>query len=169
MVPYHRPMELRDAQVLLRPIEATDADGILAGLNDPDCARFMVMIPAPYTRADADAWVERCAAVWQSGESFPFAIVDAETGGLLGSIELSGEDTIGYWVARDARGRGVATRALTLLCGWATQRPLHLTTHPENVASQRVAEKAGFRRIGTTSDHPPFKDETREAVLFELT
>jgi hypothetical protein len=31
-----------------------------------------------------------------------------------------------------------------------------------------VAEKAGFRRIGTTWDHPTFRDGTTEAVLFEL-
>jgi RimJ/RimL family protein N-acetyltransferase len=72
-------------------------------------------------------------------------------------------------VTREARGRGIATRALVLICEWAEQRPIHLTTHPENLASQRVAEKAGFRRIGITSDHPPFRDGTREAVLFELT
>jgi RimJ/RimL family protein N-acetyltransferase len=47
-------------------------------------------------------------------------------------------------------------------------RRLQLTTHPENGASQRVAEKAGFCRIGTTHEHATFRDGTREAVLFEL-
>jgi RimJ/RimL family protein N-acetyltransferase len=127
----------------------------------------MPAIPRPYTAEDAEGWGERCEAVWRTGESFPFAMVDGDTGELLGSIELSGS-TIGYWVAPSARGRGVATRALRLLVDWAPARPLRLTTHPANLASQRVAEKAGFRRVGTTTDHAVFQDGTREAVLFEL-
>ena len=167
MVP-NDSMELRDEQIVLRPMQTADPEAIAAGLNDADARRFMPLVPAPYTRADADAWIARCASVWQTGESHPFAIVDAETEELLGSIEVHGT-TVGYWVRPDARGRGIATRALRLACQWATQRPLRLTTHPENRASQRVAEKAGFRRVGLTSDHPVFKDGTREAVLFELT
>jgi RimJ/RimL family protein N-acetyltransferase len=160
-------MELRDEQIVLRPMQTADPEAIVAGLNDADVQRFMPLIPPRYTRADADAWIKRCAAVWKTGDSHPFAIVDAETDELLGSIELHGA-SVGYWITPDARGRGIATRALRLVCDWATRRPLQLTTHPENVASQRVAEKAGFRRIGITSDHPAFKDGTREAFLFEL-
>jgi RimJ/RimL family protein N-acetyltransferase len=148
-------------------MQTADPEAIVAGLNDPDARRFMPLIPPKYTRADANAWIARCAQVWETGESHPFAIVDADTDELLGSIEPH-EATVGYWITPDARGRGVATRALSLVCDWATQRPLRLTTHPENMASQRVAEKAGFQRIGVTTDHPAFKDGTREAVLFEL-
>jgi RimJ/RimL family protein N-acetyltransferase len=169
MVPYHPGMEIRDEFVVLRPIELGDVAGIVAALNDPDIVRFIPGIPTPYTRADAKAWVKRCAEVWRSGESCPLAIVDAESGGLLGSIELHFTGpTVGYWVAREARGRGIATRALELVCAWTDRRPLRLTTHPDNLASQSVAQKAGFQRIGSTTDHPVFRDGTRTAALFEL-
>jgi RimJ/RimL family protein N-acetyltransferase len=128
----------------------------------------MLRIPTPYTIDDAEAWVERCEGMWRDATSYPFAIADAASGAFLGSIELSSEWTIGYWVAPGARGRGVATRALRLLCSWASQRPLRLTTHPDNAASQRVAEKAGFRRIGTVTQESPFRDGERESILFEL-
>ena len=167
MVPYDRRVELRDHDLLLRPIEARDAAGLVDGLDDPETVKFMLAIPSPYTTEDAQNWVERCATAWRTGAAYPFAIVDSESGALLGSIELQG-NTIGYWVARDAWGRGIATRALKLLCGWARERPLRLTTHPDNVASQRVAEKAGFRRVGTVTHEVPFQDGTREAFLFEL-
>jgi RimJ/RimL family protein N-acetyltransferase len=168
VVPYDRRVELRDRDLILRPIDPADAEAITAGLGDADTARFMVAVPHPYSLADAKAWVARCAEVWQTGESFPFAIVDARTGEFLGSIELTSSRSIGYWIATAARGRGVATRALRMVCEFARERPLRLTTHPENVASQRVAEKVGFRRIGVTNDHPAFRDGTREAALFEL-
>jgi RimJ/RimL family protein N-acetyltransferase len=161
-------MELRDGDLLLRPIERGDADALAAACDDEEIARFVPVMPSPYTRKDADDWVERCAKVWRTGESCPFAIVDAESDALLGSIELN-SGNLGYWVTHGARGRGVATRALRLVCAWSGDRPLRLWTHPENIASQRVAENAGFRRVGTTSDHLEFRDGTREAFLFELT
>ena len=169
MVPYDLAMQIRDEKVVLRPIEARDVAAIGEGLAIPETSRFMLHIPTAYTLRDAEAWVQRCEQVWRDESSFPFAIVDAADGAFLGSIELSGDSgTIGYWIAPSAQGRGVATRALQLLCGWASQRPLQLTTHPENVASQRVAEKAGFRRIGTRTEQLRFRDGERESILFEL-
>lgn len=168
MVPYDRPMELRDGDLVLRPVEAGDAEAIADGLADAETVRYMVAVPHPYARADAEWWAAESAVAWQSGERFPFAIVEAGSGEFLGSIELTRERSVGYWIVTSARGRGVATRALRMVCEWAQERPLHLTTHPDNFASQRVAEKAGFRRVGVRKDHPPFKDGTSEAVLFEL-
>jgi RimJ/RimL family protein N-acetyltransferase len=43
-----------------------------------------------------------------------------------------------------------------------------LTTHPDNVASQRVALKAGFREIGPVDEPRGFRDGTTTAILFEL-
>lgn len=162
-------MELRDGDLLLRPIARGDADALAAACDDPEIARFIPVMPSPYSLADALSWVERCEQVWRRGESRPFAITDAETGELLGSIELNtSAGMVGYWVAAGARRRGIATRALRLVCGSWPDRPLRLTTHPANLASQRVAEKAGFRRIGTARDHLTFWDGTTEATLFQL-
>ena len=51
----------------------------------------------------------------------------------------------------------MCTRALRLLSGWALDelelRRLELITDPDNVASQRVAEKVGFRREGVLRSH----------------
>jgi RimJ/RimL family protein N-acetyltransferase len=73
----------------------------------------------------------------------------------------------------EARGRGFATRAVRLICDWGFRdiglRELRLLTEPENLASQRVAERAGFRLQG----QPPSKAERdgsrRERVVYSLT
>ena len=56
------------------------------------------------------------------------------------------------WSRAPARGRGVATAAVRLLADWMLRewRParMQLTTSVDNPASQRVAERAGFRREG---------------------
>jgi RimJ/RimL family protein N-acetyltransferase len=56
-------------------------------------------------------------------------------------------------VGADARGRGVATAATRLAGNWAFEAVpelarLQLRAAVENVASNRVAEKAGFTREG---------------------
>lgn len=84
---------------------------------------------------------------------FGFAVVDAATDELLGSVgfwlESHGRAGFGYWTRKEARGREVASRALRLLTRWAARHAiarLPLIVEPANAASIRVAEKAGFRR-----------------------
>ena len=59
-----------------------------------------------------------------------------------------------------------------LLSRWAVTeggcQRLELTTHAENLASQRVAEKAGFTREGILRSHIRFREGRRDSVLFSL-
>ena len=65
----------------------------------------------------------------------------------------------GYWAARWARNRGATTRALTLVCRWGFEalalEVVNLMTLPGNIASERVAQKAGFVLVGTLEDYKP--------------
>jgi RimJ/RimL family protein N-acetyltransferase len=111
-------------------------------------------------------------------ERHPFAVADAETGELLGSIDMGVNSQgyrghIGYWVAAEARGKGVCTHALRLLARWALEelhlQRLELITDPDNVASQRVAERVGFRREGVLRAHLRHPDgRIRDSVMFSL-
>jgi RimJ/RimL family protein N-acetyltransferase len=78
----------------------------------------------------------------------------ASAGGVpLGRVGLgldgAGAGQVGYWMAPAARGRGVATTALRALCGWGFGvlglGLIEWRAEVGNVASRRVAEKAGFR------------------------
>jgi RimJ/RimL family protein N-acetyltransferase len=79
---------------------------------------------------------------------------------------------VGYWLAPDARGRGVATRTLRLLARWAFEHlavaRLELTCAPDNVASQRVAERCGFVRESVLRSHIRFKGGRRDTMVFSL-
>jgi RimJ/RimL family protein N-acetyltransferase len=167
-------MELADGVVRLRRFRLEDAPAVARACDDPETARFIPGMPTPYTEDDACAYLRRCDRVWLGSEHRPFAIVDAAGDEVLGAVEVRlGEvGSIGYWVAAGARNRGVATRALRLLSRWALAdggvERLELTTHPENIASQRVAEKAGFTREGVLRSHIRFRDGRRDSVLFSL-
>jgi ribosomal-protein-alanine N-acetyltransferase len=66
-----------------------------------------------------------------------------------------GTAEVGYRVAERVAGRGVASSTLRELCELATTRyglqTLRAATSNENIASQRVLEKAGFVAVGTTT------------------
>ena len=84
----------------------------------------------------------------------------------------TGVAEVGYWVAKEARGRGVATRALILVAGWVFENSevgrFQLRADTENVASRRVAEKAGFVREGVMRAALVLKGERRDVVMYSL-
>jgi RimJ/RimL family protein N-acetyltransferase len=169
-------VELRDDVIRLRPWRMEDAPAVVAACQDPAISYWIPWVPSPYATEDAETFLRGCL---ESGdERWPFAIEDAETGELLGSIDmfLNGEryrGHIGYWVAGPARGRGVCTRALRLLVVWALEslelQRVELITDPGNTASQRVAEKVGFLREGVLRSHLRHPDgRRRDSVMFSL-
>jgi ribosomal-protein-alanine N-acetyltransferase len=60
--------------------------------------------------------------------------------------------SVGYWLLPEARGKGLARRAVTLVSRWAlgdlAVARLALLTEPSNRQSQHVAERSGFHREG---------------------
>jgi RimJ/RimL family protein N-acetyltransferase len=159
---------LSDDVVLLQPLTEDDVPAIVAACQDPEISRW-TSVPSPYTEADARAWLE-------STEEEAFGVFDALGRELLGSIGMRFPDAatgeVGYWVKREARGRGVATRAVVLLVRWGfSERGLArvlLRAELSNVASQRVAERAGFRREGVQRGALELNGERRDVVVFAL-
>jgi RimJ/RimL family protein N-acetyltransferase len=99
--------------------------------------------------------------------------VDCRPAGSIGMQVAGGTGHIGYWLARPARGRGIVTRAVVLLCRYAFDElglaRLELIADPDNAASQRVAEKAGFRREAVLRSHILHPDgRRRDSVMFGL-
>ena len=161
-------MTLEDDVVRLRPFAEGDVPAIAAACQDPEIPRWTA-VPSPYTEADARQWLE-------SDEEESFAVVDKASDELLGSIGVryldGGIGEVGYWVKREARGRGVATRALGLIARWALVDKglgrFQLRADVANEASQRVAEKAGFVREGVLRSALAFKGERRDVVMYSL-
>ena len=139
-----------DQMVTLRPWREDDAEAIVECIDgDPEISQWLDQVPQPYTLADAQAFLAGL-------EEQAFAVTEASSGRVLGSIGLRVDDDgvgeIGYWIRADARGHGVAARALVLLSRMALAREdverVQLRADVDNVPSRRVAEKAGFRLDG---------------------
>jgi RimJ/RimL family protein N-acetyltransferase len=148
----HPDPPLSDGVITLRPMTAQDADAITAAAQDPEIPRW-TRVPVPYRRADALSWVAGAELELDAGVTIGWLAVDHEDR-LLASISVMEIDReartgeIGYWVAREARGRGVATRAVRLVRDWAAAElglsTIEIEVHEDNLASQAVARAAGF-------------------------
>ena len=80
---------------------------------------------------------------------------------------------VSYFLRASARGRGLATRAVRLVAGWAFDElevaRIELRVHPENLASLRVADRAGFTREGVERASRAWPDGSRfDSVVYSL-
>jgi len=170
---------LSDGVVTLRPFRAEDAPAVMAACQDPEIQRWIPVIPVPYAEADARRFILMTLQAWHDGSGYEFAIADAATDRYIGSIGLHlgpnpRRHAIGYLVAPEARGRGVAVRALRLVTRWGFEQVkierLALWTLPGNVRSQVVAEKAGFRFEGIAHNWESDRDDRPvDAVMYSMT
>ena len=165
-------MELRDDDLALRPWTEADVAALVIACNDPEISHWIPLIPSPYTEEDALTFVR--GDVRPEEQSLAMTVEGTVVGAIgLGVNSMNYRGRIGYWVAASARGRGVCTHALRLLSCWALDeldlQRLDLITDPDNLASQRVAEKVGFRREGVLRAHLRHPDgRIRDSVMFSL-
>ena len=143
----HELDSLDDGVVRLRAWEDEDAGWYAASVRDPLIQRFTTD-PPTLDAAQVRAAIARMRA---SAAEAGFLVCDSVTGQRLGNIALLHDGETGevsYWVSAEARGRGVAARAVALFSAWSFRNPglreLWLRAHRDNLASQRVALRAGF-------------------------
>ncbi|MFI9360915.1 GNAT family N-acetyltransferase [Kitasatospora sp. NPDC053057] len=151
--------------LLLRPFEDADAPALIEAHRDETLRRF---IRNPVAGAEqAVRWLNTQYEGWAAGTRYSFAVLEA--GELVGNVVLKrgapgGERAeVGYWTAAQARGRGVAPRAVEALTGWAFAtfaedglRRIDLLHEGDNDASCRVAEKSGYTLTEIVPAYPPY-------------
>lgn len=145
-----------NGDLVLRPWRASDADAVLRGLSDPLVARWNPRLPLR-DLAGAQAWLVGRAERWADGRAASWAVVAGAR--VLGSVGLRDINRIddfavaSYWTMPEARGRGVAVRALARATSYAFgtlgMHRVELGHAVVNTASCRVAMKAGFLLEGT--------------------
>ncbi len=151
-LPEHQ-VELSDGAVTLRGVRTADVPDIVAACQDAETQRWTT-IPVPYGEADARWFVEDYQA--SAGPLVVFAITtgdDRFSGAIDLRLDGSGMGSVGYSVAPWARGRGVGTAALRLVCRWGLAElglgRIEWWAMVGNWASRRTAERVGFTIEGT--------------------
>lgn len=142
--------EIRTPRLLLRRVRPDDADAMHLVLSDPACMRYWSSVPH-VDRAETVAWVAAMASA-APGASDDFVVV--ADGRVIGKMGVWRMPEIGFILARDTWGRGLAFEAGTAFLRHAAARGLdHLTAEadPRNAASLRLLGRLGFCETGTAA------------------
>lgn len=166
-----------DGVVRIRLPADTDASAVVAACQDPEIPRW-TRVPEDYDTTEARAFAETAELRQPDGQGLSLLIVGADEGDLLGSIgivALSSRDRrceLGYWLAEGARGRGVMTRSVLLLCRWIfTELGIHriaILIEPDNWRSRAVPERCGFRFEGVMRSYFEDKGRRRDVAVYSL-
>ena len=111
------------------------------------------------------------------GTSLPFAV--RVEGRLAGQVTVDNivrgalrSGYLGYWIDRSVAGRGMASLAVALVCDHAfTQVGLHrlqADIRPENLPSQRLVERLGFRQEGLLRRYLDIDGDWRDHLAYAL-
>ena len=148
---------LADDAIRLDPLEEAHVPEFVELIADEAVQRF-TLVPTGAGESFVRDWITRYQAGWDDGSRVGFCIRSVSDGAFLGfaaivELELDArQGEIGYMVAPAARGRGVSVCAVDLLTRWAFDdlglERLELRIDVANAASERVAERAGYRRDG---------------------
>ncbi|MFG1867653.1 GNAT family N-acetyltransferase [Micromonospora arborensis] len=151
------PVQIAAGELEIREFGAQDAPQVAAFVTTRD----LTALPpgAPQSVAEVDGWLAETVRRRLDGAGVLLALVARVSGEIVGSIGLrdtdwrAGRSEIGYGVRTSRRGRGYATEAARAVGRWALtdggMRRIQLHARADNVASLRVAEKAGYQREGT--------------------
>lgn len=145
--------------IRLRPLKRSDIQSIAANANNPAVAKYLPLLPHPYSVDNAREWINISQAAARNNTGYHFGIEQISEHGIIGVIGLTNLNKndknaeTGYWLAQLYWGRGFIPEAVTLILGFAFDtlklHRVYAVTHSGNSRSIRVLEKAGFTLEGT--------------------
>jgi RimJ/RimL family protein N-acetyltransferase len=110
-----------------------------------------------------------------SGDRIDYTVTekgdDVSIGAVIASRRHRDNYEIAYLAREEGRGRGLMTRAVRLLCDWLLEEGvgrIELRTHPDNEASQKLAQRAGFQREGLERGSIWLHGERVDAIVWSL-
>ena len=169
----------RTARLVLRPWQEADREAFAALNADPE---VMAHLPAPLTRAESDAFLDRMRVSAARAGFGRFAVEDRATKALVGMVGLDVPPweapftpavEIGWRIGRAWWGQGLAEEAARDVLAWAftTLRLPRVVsfTAPANTRSWGLMERLGMGRVGLF-EHPglPEGHPLRPHVLYAL-
>ena len=168
------------AKVHIRRYQPTDVSDVFEAVRESltELQPWMPWSHPAYSIHESRSWLQTQIAAFDQRTAFEFAMID-DDGRYLGACGLNQLDhsnrraNLGYWVRTSATNRGVATRAVGVLRDWAFAHTelirLELVIAVDNLASCRVAEKAGAVREGTLKNRLLLHSVAHDAAIFSLT
>jgi ribosomal-protein-alanine N-acetyltransferase len=166
--------------VILRPPRASDHEA-WAALRQESHAWLQPWEPLwpedDLTRAAFRRRLNIYGREMEAGNAWPFFVFADSDQALIGAITLSNvrrgvaeTGTLGYWIGRPFAGRGHGTEAVRAMVGHAFDdlnlHRVEAACVPDNLASRRVLEKAGFALEGQARAYLKINGAWADHLLF---
>jgi RimJ/RimL family protein N-acetyltransferase len=171
---------LTDGALLIRPLEQADRDAVFAAVRESitEVSAWLPWCHPAYMPQETSAFIESTRSAWAQESSFNFGIFETQGGGYLGGISVNHivrqnrMANVGYWVRTGATKRGVASAAVRLAAQFAFEdlglSRIEIAAIPENLASRRVAEKAGAKLEAIARNRIVMHGQAYPAALYSL-
>jgi RimJ/RimL family protein N-acetyltransferase len=165
--------------VVLRPLELADVADVFRGVRESraELGLWMPWCTPDYDQARAAEYVVKSQAERKAGVSFEFGIFGAD-GEYLGNCGLNNVNpqdkyaNLGYWIRTRRTRHGFATSAVVELARWGFANTdlnrFEIVASVENIASQRVAERAGAKREGVARQRIVLGGRVHDAVVYSI-
>ncbi|GKS86435.1 GNAT family N-acetyltransferase [Acidovorax sp. SUPP1855] len=172
------PVTLRDRGIRLEPLALSHEEGLRAAATDG--ALWTLRITSVPEPQDVRAYIEAALAGREQGHRFAFAVVQEDTGKVLGTssyhdiVPAVKRVEIGFtWYAKSVQRTHVNTTCKLLLLGHAFDTlGCHVVgwrTDNYNFASQRAIERLGAKKDGVLRGHALRRDGTiRDTVMYSM-
>ena len=173
-------IELTDGIVAIRRYREGDAELLCRAVRESiaEISPWLPWCHEGYSIEESRDFVATRNVRSQGDEWYSFAVLDRSSGRFLGGVGINFINRVhqfanlGYWVRTSAAGRGVATRATRLAArfGFAELglNRIEIIAAVDNIASQRVAERAGAVREGILRHRLSINGVPHDAVLYSL-
>jgi RimJ/RimL family protein N-acetyltransferase len=174
------PERVEAGSVVVRRLRASDAGAIAAAVG----ASLDYLQPwMPWATSAAAEYTNQLARVaeadqrWESGISYTYSVLTAETGTLVGEAALhrrTGDRTVelGYWIAAGQAGRGYGTSAgaalTSVALGLSGVKQVEIHCDAANTASAAVARRLGYRLDRIEARRPEAPGESGRLMVWVL-
>ena len=156
-------IKIETERLVLKKLVDADKERLVSLIGDFRVSKTLSNVPYPYTLDDADEWLKIV-----DNEEFNLNIFLNDD--LIGGVGLTpAEDDfyeLGYWLGIEYWGQGYATESVMELLNYAKSNTscekFKANVFKENVASAKVLEKNGFKRV---EDREVFSISRQENVL----
>ncbi|WP_169082270.1 GNAT family N-acetyltransferase [Paenibacillus sp. PL91] len=149
-------------RLLIRQLEASDAEALELLIDDYDVASTTLNIPYPYPKGSAAAFIQHRHEVAQGGDGYAFAIINKEDLTFMGSIGMNinqkhDRAELGYWLGKRYWNQGYVTEGVKRIIKYGFEElklnKIHAAAMTRNPASSSVITKSGMQYEGTFRQH----------------
>ena len=165
-------------QIHIRPFKTSDATELQSAVLESvgHVSPWLDWATPRYSLGDARRWVNESRTLWANQSAYRWIITNEKSRRILGSVEISqssaGAGLMGYWLRRQALGKGICTQAARAALDYVFQSGLFdqvdLYIDPSNAASLAVAQKLGAELHGEKADGISYRGAAKPALHWRV-